>query len=155
MGCLCHPGVFLACPHFCGNLLAKGYDFLPRLPPPILEFSKSQPSSTFCSLNEAIFILGQWRCQCHLLFLCLCWHQACDSSLNIPEVWGLRRVKYITPPTDSATLRVKEIWGFLEWKLLSQKSEFCVFGYIFLIIYFPSLLSKCIFPVCCLIGKWP
>lgn len=107
MGCLCHPGVFLACPHFCGNLLAKGYGFLPRLPPPILEFSKSQPSSTFCSLNEAIFILGQWRCQCHLLSLCLCWHQACDSSLNIPEVWGLRLCEINHTPNWFSNLKGK------------------------------------------------
>lgn len=86
--CLWHPGMFLACPHFCGNLLAQGCDVSPCLPPQILEFSKSQPPSSFCSLNEAIFTrLGQ--CRGHLLSLRACWHWACDSCLNSPEIWGL------------------------------------------------------------------
>lgn len=153
MGCLCHPGVFLACPHFCGNLLAKGYDFLPRLPPQILEFSKSQPSSTFCSLNEAIFILGQWRCQCYLLSLCLCWHQVHGSSLNIPEVWGLRLCEINHTPHWFSNLKGKRNLRIPRMKAsFPRVNSAC---YIFLIIYFPSLLSKRIFPVCCLIGKWP
>lgn len=62
MSCLWHPGVFSAPLDLCFHLLVKGYDFLPDLLSQMLEFSRSQTSSTLYSLNEPIFTwLGQHK----------------------------------------------------------------------------------------------